>query len=276
MTPSPCRLAPRPGARRRAPSSRRRRVRSGARRRGSRPSRRRASALGRRRLAVDPTPEPPPAFDPIGSPSASSVVAGLDAPLAVVNAGDGSGRLFVAEQGGQIRIVRDGTLLAGRRSSTSAAEITSGGERGLLGLAFHPRLPDGPARLRRLHRHERRHPASRRSRSTRPNPDRVDPASEQRLLFVKQPLREPQRRRARVRAGRRTCTSRWATAAAAATRTATARRSTTLLGKILRIDVDGQPAATRLRASRPTTRSSTSAGAEPEIWLYGLRNPWRI
>ena len=37
-----------------------------------------------------------------------------------------------------------------------------------------------------------------------------------------------------------------------------------------------RPAATRRTASPPTTRSSTTNGARQEIWLTGLRNPWRI
>ena len=55
------------------------------------------------------------------------------------------------------------------------------------------------------------------------------------------------------------------------------QRLDTLLGKILRIDVDvASGSATRRTRSRPTTRSSTEADAKPEIWLTGLRNPWRM
>jgi glucose/arabinose dehydrogenase len=65
------------------------------------------------------------------------VAGGLASPLLVTHAGDGSGRLFVVEQPGRIRIIQNGVLLPG-----SFLDITSkvafGGERGLLGLAFHP------------------------------------------------------------------------------------------------------------------------------------------
>ena len=50
----------------------------------------------------------------------------------------------------------------------------------------------------------------------------------------------------------------------------------TLLGKILRIDVDSRSGDRALRASRRTTRSPTAAAARREIWLTGLRNPWRM
>jgi len=69
------------------------------------------------------------------------VAAGLVAPLSVTHANDGSGRLFIVEQSGQIRIVKDGALL-----ETPFLDIadrlpdlgTFFDERGLLGLAFHP------------------------------------------------------------------------------------------------------------------------------------------
>src|SRR5436190_4154600 len=83
-------------------------------------------------------------FDPGGLRVAlQEVASGLDSPLAIVNAGDGSNRLFVVEQGGRIRIVTDGTLEHAPFLDI-AERITSGGERGLLGLAFHPRFPADP------------------------------------------------------------------------------------------------------------------------------------
>ena len=76
----------------------------------------------------------------------------------MTNAGDGSGRLFVAEQEGRIRIVKDGALVE-RPFIDITGRIASGGERGLLGLAFHPDYPTDPrffvdyTDLRRGHRH---------------------------------------------------------------------------------------------------------------------------
>ena len=70
-------------------------------------------------------------------------VTGFKSPLDVTNAGDGSGRLFVAEQEGRIRIVKDGALVE-RPFIDITGRIASGGERGLLGLAFHPNHPTDP------------------------------------------------------------------------------------------------------------------------------------
>src|SRR5206468_4899887 len=82
-------------------------------------------------------------------------LSGLSLPVFLTNAKDGTNRRFVIEQGGRIRVVQPGAT-----TSTVFLDITSrvlsGGERGLLGLAFHPqfaanrrlyvnytRIPDG-------------------------------------------------------------------------------------------------------------------------------------
>ncbi len=68
------------------------------------------------------------------------VVSGLSQPIGVVNAGDGTNRLFVIQQGGTVRIVQNNRLLAGNFLDIRqvSAGLSTGGERGLLGLAFHP------------------------------------------------------------------------------------------------------------------------------------------
>ena len=65
------------------------------------------------------------------------VTSGLDDVVYVTHARDGSGRLFVLEQEGRIRIVADGVLVKQPFLDISD-RVRSGGERGLLGLAFHP------------------------------------------------------------------------------------------------------------------------------------------
>jgi glucose/arabinose dehydrogenase len=68
------------------------------------------------------------------------VVSGLTQPIGVVNAGDGTNRLFVVQQNGIVRVVANNRLVSGSfldiRGVTGG--FTTGGERGLLGLAFHP------------------------------------------------------------------------------------------------------------------------------------------
>lgn len=68
------------------------------------------------------------------------VTSGLASPVGVTNAGDGSNRLFIVEQRGTVKVVSDGSLQSGffLDIRTVAGGFTSGGEQGLLGLAFHP------------------------------------------------------------------------------------------------------------------------------------------
>ena len=65
------------------------------------------------------------------------VATGFSNPLEVTNAADGSGRLFVLQQGGQVRIVKAGVVQPKPFLDVSGS-ISTGGERGLLGLAFSP------------------------------------------------------------------------------------------------------------------------------------------
>src|SRR5215212_10058298 len=128
-----------------------------------------------------------PPFDPTRvTVSLEPVVDGFAAPLAVANAGDGSGRLFVVQQGGLVRIVRDGQIVEPAFLDI-ADRITSGGERGLLGLAFHPDFPKDP-RLFVDYTDEQGDTRVSSFAVDPARPDRVDPTTERRLLFVDQPF----------------------------------------------------------------------------------------
>jgi glucose/arabinose dehydrogenase len=221
---------------------------------GSSPS---TSAFDPSRIAV--------AFEP--------VVDRLDSPLAVVNAGDSSGRLFVAEQTGRIRIVRDGKLLD-QPLLDIADRITSGGERGLLGIAFHPRFPDDP---RFFVDYTDTNGDTRVSgfRVDPASPDRVDPGTEQRLLFVKQPYAN-HNGGAVVFGPDGFLYVSLGDGGSGGDPQGNGQSLTTLLGKILRIDID-HPTGDRAYGIPPDNPYADGAdGRQPEIWLWGLRNPWRM
>jgi hypothetical protein len=196
------------------------------------------------------------------------VLSGLTGPLYLTHARDGSGRLFVVEQAGVIKV-----LGAGTGAATVFLDIRdrvlSGGEQGLLGLAFHPqysangrffidytRQPDGATVIAEYHR------------SSDPN---AASAAERGLLVIDQPFanhnggmvefgpdgflyigmgdggsgNDPGNR---------------------------AQDASTLLGKILRIDVDrGAPYA--IPGDNPFVGS---ASGRPEIFALGFRNPYRF
>ena len=198
-------------------------------------------------------------------------VEGLDSPLAAVNAGDGSGRLFVVEQGGLIRIVRDGKLLPDAFLDASA-EIKSGGEQGLLGLAFHPNYPQDPRFfVDYTDTNGDTHVAS--FTVDPSNPDRADPSSEQRLLFVDQPYANHNGGALAFGPDGDLYVA-LGDGGSGGDPHGNGQKVSTMLGKILRIDV-GAAGATAYTAPPDNPFASTS-GAEPAIFLYGLRNPWRF
>lgn len=199
------------------------------------------------------------------------VASGLDHPVHLTHAGDGSGRMFVVEQQGIIRIIKGGSVLPAPFLDVSG-KVLYGGERGLLSVAFPPnyagkdyfyvnytRQPDGYTVVARYRVTE--------------DPDVAEESSEEVLLTVSQPYAnhnggqlvfgphdgylyigmgdggsggDPQNR---------------------------AQNTSSLLGKILRIDVESGVAPYRVPADNPFVNASDR---RDEIWALGLRNPWRF
>jgi len=194
----------------------------------------------------------------------------MDTPLAVTNAGDGSGRIFVAEQSGAIRIVRDGALVDQPFLDISD-RITSGGERGLLGLAFHPKYPEDPRFF--VDYTDGNGDTQVSSFTVDPaNPDRADPGSEVKILFVTQPYANHNGGAVAFGPDGDLYIS-LGDGGSGGDPLGNGQSLTTALGKILRIDIDrtegGHPYA--VPADNPFAGQTT-----PEIFVYGLRNPWRM
>lgn len=201
------------------------------------------------------------------------VAAGLTAPLAIVNAGDGSGRLFVAEQGGRIRIVRDGKVAAQPFLDISG-QITTGGERGLLGVAFHPRYPNDP-RVFVDYTDVNGDTEVTSFTVSAADPDRVDPVSEFPILFVKQPFPNHNGGALAFDPDGMLLIS-LGDGGSGGDPQGNGQSLSTLLGKILRIDVDHGDAARHYRVPADNPFADGADGHLPEIWLTGLRNPWRM
>src|SRR5690606_16806969 len=66
-----------------------------------------------------------------------SYISGLSSPVLLTNAKDGTRRMFIVERGGVIKVVQPGSTTP-TNFMTITTRVLSGGERGLLGLAFHP------------------------------------------------------------------------------------------------------------------------------------------
>jgi len=222
----------------------------------------------------------PPASPPGGpfvparvSVAVEPVVDGLDSPLAVVHAGDGSDRLFVVEQGGRIRIVRAGALVH-EPFLDIADRISAGGERGLLGLAFHPDFPTDP-RLFVDYTDEQGHTRISSFTVEPATPDRSDPGSERRLLFVRQPY-------ANHNGGALAfgpdgfLVVALGDGGGGGDPQGNGQDLSALLGKILRIDVDATAGERAYAIPADNPYAGDADNRRPEIWLSGLRNPWRL
>jgi len=197
---------------------------------------------------------------------------GLTNPLAIVTARDGSGRLFVAEQGGRIRAIREGRVEPVPFLDISA-EIASGGERGLLGVAFHPRFPADPRVF--VDYTDTNGDTHVSGFTVAPSGDRLEPGSETPILFVKQPFPN-HNGGALVFDPQGMLLVSLGDGGSGGDPQGNGQSLSTLLGKILRIDVEHGPAEEPYRIPADNPFASGAGGARPEIWLTGLRNPWRM
>lgn len=189
------------------------------------------------------------------------VVSGLTRPVDVESAKDGSGRLFVIEKYGAIRIIKDGQLLDQPFLNIDDRVDDSGNEMGLLGLAFHPDFSQngyfyvnytgdgGNTRISRF----------------QANGDVADPNSEKVLMIVNQPF--PNHNGGKVAFGPDGYLYLGlGDGGLAGDPFKNGQNTNALLGKILRIDVNnGDPYS--IPADNPFGN---------EVWDYGLRNPWRF
>jgi glucose/arabinose dehydrogenase len=199
-----------------------------------------------------------------------SVVSGLDQPLGIVNAGDGSGRLFIVEQGGTVRVVKGGTLLAGDFLDISS-EVGTGGERGLLGLAFDPDF----ATNRRLYVHYTRGDGDVViSRLTANTAKTSVPSSSEDILFTVEHSSQTNHNGGALAFGPDGYLY-IAVGDGGSGQSSNAQDLDTRLGKVLRIDVNGSNAPGGDYGYPPTNPYVGTSG-DDAIFASGLRNPWRI
>jgi glucose/arabinose dehydrogenase len=189
-------------------------------------------------------------------------------PVFVTHAGDGSGALYVVQQGGSVvRLAREGSTPT--PYIDLGDRVTAGGERGLLGLAFHPRFEGN----RRLFVDYTDLDGDTVVSELRDEGGRVEPSSERVLLRVEQPFSNhnggmlafgPD---GMLHVG-------LGDGGSANDPGNRAQSLDSLLGKILRIDVDSAPAPIPYSIPPDNPFATRTQGAE--VWDYGLRNPWRF
>jgi glucose/arabinose dehydrogenase len=195
------------------------------------------------------------------------VTSGLASPVAIANAGDGTGRLFIVEQGGRIRIW-SGSLAATPFLDIHGS-ILAGGERGLLGLAFHPQYASngrffvyytdltGTLTIAEYH--------------VSGDPNVADPLSGQVLLSIPHPNFSNHNGGNLAFGPDGYLYAGTGDGGSGGDPDGNGQNLGSLLGKLLRLDVDGPsliPPSNPFVDGNPATRD--------EIWAYGLRNPWRF
>jgi glucose/arabinose dehydrogenase len=197
-------------------------------------------------------------------------IAGLQNPVDIANARDGSGRLFIVEQPGRIRVAKNGQLTAAPFLDLTAL-VQFGGEQGLLGLAFHPQFRDNGLFFVNYTRRPDGATVVAGYRVSTTDPDRADPASVVQLLLIPQPFAN--HNGGAVKFGPDgylyVATGDGGSANDPGNR---AQNTFEWLGKLLRIDVDRGA----LYAIPPDNPFANGIAGRTEVWAYGLRNPWRI
>jgi glucose/arabinose dehydrogenase len=216
-----------------------------------------------------PRPAPQNDYDPSRfTYSLEPVGSGFSEPDLITFAPDGSGRLYVLEKPGSIRLM-DGSLFLDIRDRVKSPPVSSyDREQGLLGLAFHPDFARNGFFF--IHYNDKAgvHVISRLKTGAN---GRGDPASEKVLIRQDQP-------ETNFNGGMLTFGADGylyiglGTGGTDRKLQDEATNLNSLLGKILRIDVNnGDPYA--IPQDNPFRNR---AGARPEVWAYGLRNPWRF
>ena len=194
-------------------------------------------------------------------------VTGLTMPVGMTHAGDGSGRLFVVLRAGRIVVV-SGSAVTGTFLNIESLVACCVSEQGLLGLAFHPQYESNGFFYVNYINNSGNTVIARYRVST--NPNLADPASATTILTVAQPAAN--HNGGHLAFGPDGYLYIGLGDGGGAGDTANnAQNLGTLLGKMLRIDVNGGTPY----AIPPDNPFRATPGARPEIWARGFRNPWR-
>ncbi len=201
------------------------------------------------------------------------VTGGLSSPLGVTNAGDGSGRLFVVERSGRVRVVQSGRVTG--TFLDLRGPVSAGGERGLLNVAFHPNFETN----RLLYVYYTRAGGDIVISRLTANASRTSvPASSEQVLLTIDHSENSNHNGGSMAFGPDGYLYLGTGDGGGAGDPLDNGQDITgeLLGKILRIDVNGTGDGPFNRYAIPADNPFVGETGDDEIWAYGVRNPWRI
>ncbi len=203
----------------------------------------------------------------------------VERPLSVVIPPDGTHRLFLVLQGGRI-VILPADESAGDAatfldiSDRGLAEARGGGEMGLLGLAFHPRFAHNGKFYLNYTRTDVMRSIICEMQVSRDDPARADPATERILIEQPQPFTNHNSGSLAFGPDRYLYIG-FGDGGSQRDPLRTAQNPFSLLGKVLRIDVD-RTQGSRAYGIPPDNPFATAKGTRAEIWATGFRNPWGL
>ncbi len=201
----------------------------------------------------------------------NAYVSGFDDAVDIANAADGTNRLFVVERAGRIKIIENDALLSGNFLNIVSRVGDNYNERGLLGLAFHPDYKNNGYFYVNYTNNGYDTRISRFSVDLINNPNQADANSEQILLTINQPYWNHNGGCIRFGPDGYLYIGMGDGGSGGDPDNYSQNRQS-LLGKMLRIDVDGgSPYA--IPSDNPFVNDPNT---RDEIWAVGVRNPWRF
>ncbi|GAB4281184.1 MAG: PQQ-dependent sugar dehydrogenase [Coriobacteriia bacterium] len=217
-----------------------------------------------------PEPTATPAPEPVWPPEVKLTEAwsGFEQPVLLTHAGDGSGRSFVVELTGRVMVIEDGKPLPVPFLDI-AHLVSTGGERGLFAIAFPPDFGD-TGRFYVDYTDRAGDSVVARYRVSA-DPNVADPGSAEIILRVKQPFANHNGGQIAFGPDGYLYIG-LGDGGSGGDPQNNGQNLGTLLGTILRVDVS-TPTGYAVPDDNPFIGR---AGAKPEIWDYGLRNPWRF
>jgi glucose/arabinose dehydrogenase len=200
----------------------------------------------------------------------------FDQPVEFINPDDGTSRTFVLAQKGVIHVFpSQSDVKASREFLNITKQVVSGGERGLLGLAFHPNFKQNGYFYVNYTRGNPLETAISRFQVSKSNPNQADPASELVLLTYQQPYNNHNGGKIAfgpdgylyISAG---------DGGSGGDPQNNGQNLSTLLGKIMRIDVNKKMGNLNYAIPSDNPFKGNSKGYREEIYAYGLRNVWKF